>query len=201
MKKIILTILVIILASGLLFADAGLVSNDNKSSNLKLTLEGDAYKTGFSESDSNYTHLNEIKLSEDIDTTDMAVSLVEKGFYFFYKAITDDANVKFKITVTPMYLGGTAPTTGSDTDKANRTIHFTANIIPTDIWNGETISGGISLDTKGTSESSLYLLKATTFSQYLAKGVARVVIKSTEKLEEKVPGNYTGTIKVTLSAS
>ena len=100
-----------------------------------------------------------------------------------------------------MYLGGTAPTTGSEIDKANRTIHFTADITPTDIWNGETISGGISLDTRGTLESSLFLLKATTFSQYLTKGVARVVIKSTEKLENKVPGIYSGTIKVTLSAS
>ena len=201
MKRTITFILVTIYAIGLLFAEANLSDSDNKTSNLKLNLDADAYITGFSVSDSSLSHASEIKLSESINNVNMTVSLEEKGFYFFYKAITDDANVKFKITVTPMYLGGTAPTTGSDTDKANRTIHFTANIIPTDIWNGETISGGISLDTKGTSESSLYLLKATTFSQYLAKGVARVVIKSTEKLEEKVPGNYTGTIKVTLSAS
>ena len=201
MKRTITFILVTIYAIGLLFAEAGLSDSDNKTSNLKLNLDADAYITGFSVSDSSLSHASEIELSESINNVNMTVSLEEKGFYFFYKAITDDANVKFKITVTPMYLGGTAPTTGSEIDKANRTIHFTADITPTDIWNGETISGGISLDTKGTSGSSLYLLKATTFSQYLAKGVARVVIKSTEKLENKVPGIYSGTIKVTLSAS
>lgn len=200
MKKITLIILVIIFASGLLFADAGLLNTDNKSSNLKLNLDTDAYITGFSESDSSLSHASEIVLSERINNVNMTVSLEEKGFYFFYKAITDESGVKFQIEVTPMYQGGTAPT-GTDDEKAKRTINYTATITPTDVWNGEPTSGKISLNTTSTTTSSKYLLKASGYDQYLTQGIARVVISSTEELGGKVPGSYTGTIKVTLSAS
>ena len=200
MKKITLIILVIIFASGLLFADAGLLNTDNKSSNLKLNLDTDAYITGFSESDSSLSHASEIVLSERINNVNMTVSLKEKSFYFFYKAITDESGVKFQIEVTPMYQGGTAPT-GTDDEKAKRTINYTATITPTDVWNGEPTSGKISLNTTSTTTSSKYLLKASGYDQYLTQGIARVVISSTEELGGKVPGSYTGTIKVTLSAT
>lgn len=200
MKKITLIILVIIFASGLLFADAGLLNTDNKSSNLKLNLDTDAYITGFSESDSSLSHASEIVLSGRINNVNMTVSLEEKVFYFFYKAITDESGVKFQIEVTPMYQGGTAPT-GTDDEKAKRTINYTATITPTDVWNGEPTSGKISLNTTSTTTSSKYLLKASGYDQYLTQGIARVVISSTEELGGKVPGSYTGTIKVTLSAT
>lgn len=201
MKKITLIILVIIFASGLLFADAGLSNTDNKSSNLKLNLDADAYITGFSVSGSSLSHASEIELLESINSVNMTVSLVEKDFYFFYKAITDESGVKFQIEVTPMYQGGTAPT-GNDVEKAKKTINYTATITPTDVWNGEPISGNISLNTTTSSTtSSKYLLKASGYDKYLTQGIARVVISSTEELGGKVPGNYTGTIKVTLSAS
>lgn len=203
MKKITLIILVIIFTSGLLFADAGLSNTDNKSSNLKLNLDADAYITGFSLSDSSLSHASEIELSESINNVNMTVSLEEKVFYFFYKAITDESGVKFQIEVTPMYQGGTAPTGTDDEEKAKKTINYTATITPKNVWNGEPTSGNISLNTTTSSSttSSKYLLKASGYDKYLTQGIARVVINSTEDLGEKVPGNYTGTIKVTLSAT
>ena len=200
MKRTITFILVTIYAIGLLFAEADLSDSDNKTSNLKLNLDADAYITGFSVSDSSLSHASEIVLSERINNVNMTVSLEEKGFYFFYKAITDESGVKFQIEVTPMYQGGTAPT-GTDDEKAKRTINYTATITPTDVWNGEPTSGKISLNTTSTTTSSKYLLKASGYDQYLTQGIARVVISSTEELGGKVPGSYTGTIKVTLSAT
>ena len=200
MKRTITFILTTICAIGLLFAEAGLSVNDNKTSNLKLNLDADAYITGFSKSDSSLSHASAIVLSEDINNDNMTVSLVEKEFYFFYKAITDESNVKFQIEVTPMYHAGTAPT-GTDDEKAKKTINYTATITPTAVWNGEPTSGNISLNTISSTTSSKYLLKASGYDKYFTQGIAKVVISSTDELGNKVPGNYTGTIKVTLSAT
>ena len=80
MKRTITFILVTIYAIGLLFAEANLSDSDNKTSNLKLNLDADAYITGFSVSDSSLSHASEIKLSESINNVNMTVSLEEKGF-------------------------------------------------------------------------------------------------------------------------
>ena len=199
MKKIIIVLFLFLVGLNFVFADeSGLLPTD-KSTTLTLQLDGDKYLVGFSE-ENDFTHDTEISFSETIDESTMTVRLVKKKFYFFYKAITDESNVNFQIEVTPMYQGGSAPT-GTDDEKAKKTINYTAIITPTAVWNGQSTSGNISLDTISSTTSSKYLLKASGYDKYFTEGIAKVVISSTDELGNKVPGNYTGTIKVTLSAT
>ena len=194
MKRLFAILLVILFACGLIFADAGLEGSDNKTSNLTLTLDGDAYSVGFSRSKTNYTHLPSIELSENISTGDMTVCLANDTFYFFYKAITEASNVAFKISVSPLYWNNTQT---SDTSK---TINYQATIVSTSEWDGNACS--INLRTSDVVESGPIMLKnnsvGSEFVQYFAKGVAEVSITSSENLGTKVPGSYTGSITVTL---
>lgn len=193
MKKTIVILLLIV--TGLCFAFAtvqsGLSKDDNKTTTLSLQLDGDKYSVGFSETENDFTHDTVISFSENIDGSAMTVRLEEKGFYFFYKAITDDPNVKFKITVTPFYLDGT------QVDDTTKTINYIARINKTDVWDGQDVS--IELNTATVKESNAFMLKQSG-SNYLAKGIASVVISSTDELEAKKSGTYTGTIKVTLQS-
>ena len=194
MKKTIVILLLIV--TGLCFAFAtvqsGLSESDNKTTTLSLQLDGDKYSVGFSETENDFTHDSVISFSENIDGSAMTVRLVEKEFYFFYKAITDDPNVGFKITVTPFYLDGT------QVDDPSKRIDYTATINKTNVWEGQVVSSVV-LDTATDSESDVYKLKQSG-SNYLAKGIASVVISSTDELEAKKSGTYTGTIKVTLQS-
>ena len=193
MKKTIVILLLIV--TGLCFAFAtvqsGLSESDNKTTTLSLQLDGDKYSVGFSD-ENDFTHDSVISFSENIDGSAMTVRLVEKEFYFFYKAITDDPNVGFIITVTPFYLDGT------QVDDPSNRIDYTATINKTNVWEGQVVSSVV-LDTATDSESDVYKLKQSG-SNYLAKGIASVVISSTDELEAKKSGTYTGTIKVTLQS-
>lgn len=196
MKKTIIVLFLFLVGLNFVSADeSGLVEiGGSKSTTLTLSLEEDKYLVGFSETENNFIKQDNIALSESINETAMTVSLVEKGFYFFYKAITDDPNVSFKIAVTPLYLGGTVVQDDS------RKIDYTATITQTTVWNGDE-KDSFTLNTSGTKESDACKLKKTnSYTNYFAKGVASVVIRSTEDLGSKVPGTYRGTITVTLQS-
>ena len=200
MKKCLIVFLMLALVTSFVFAtvSSGLTNENNKATtDLELNLDGDAYLFGFSESDNDYTHVNSIDLSETINNSAMTVSLQQKDFYLFYKAITDDPSVAFKVSISPLYLNGTT------SDDASKRIDYKAEITKTNIWNGANFSS-ISLETTGenTDESISVLLKnneeGNKFSQYYATGIAKVVISSTVDLGTKTPGTYKGTITVTL---
>lgn len=195
MKKTIIVLFLFLVGLSFIFAaDAGLAESDNKSTTLTLSLDKDKYLVGFSETE-NYTHQSDIELSESIGDT-MTVKLVDETFYFFYKAITD-ASVSFKIAVTPLFLDGRVVT------DVSKKINYTADITPeNNVWNGGNFTTS-HLDTSGTSGTATEttcMLKGSNYTNYYAEGVARVVIKSTEDLGEKVPGTYKGTITVTLQS-
>lgn len=201
MKKTIIVLFLFLVGLNLVFgADAGLAENDNQSTNLTLNLDGDAYLVGFSKTKDNLTHQVSIDLSESIDENAMTVKLVDKEFYSFYKAITDDADVKFKIAVTPLYLGGTEVP-----DDDSKKIDYTATITKTNKWDGESFESFPlnASDISNTSDiivSDDYNLKSDNHTIYLATGIASVDISSNANLGEKVPGRYSGTIKVTLQS-
>lgn len=200
MKKCLIVFLMLALVTSFVFADviSGLTNANNKATtNLELNLDGDAYQIGFS-TNPNFTSASSINLEEVIDISAGTVRLNVQTFYFFYKAITDDPNVMFQISVTPMYLNATKPE-DTDTEKDKKTINFTVNINQTAVWNGATFSD--TLATNGTASSTPSKLKADTFKDYLTNGIAGVVISSGEALEGKIPGSYTGTITVTLSST
>lgn len=203
MKKCLIVFLMLALVTSFVFAavSSGLTDTNNKATtNLVLDLDGDAYQIGFSESYDDYTHVNSIDLIETIDNSAMTVSLQQKVFYLFYKAITDDPSVTFKVAISPLYLDGTT------SEDASKRIDYKAEITKKNIWNGANFSS-ISLETTGktTDESTPVFLKnneeGSKFSQYYATGIAEVVISSTVNLGTKTPGTYKGTITVTLSGS
>lgn len=196
MKKTIIVLFLFLVGLNFVFAaESGLNESNNKSSTtLTLSLDKDKYLVGFSETESDFTHKGTITLSSgSIDKNSTTVSLEEKGFYFFYKAITD-ASVSFKIAVTPLYFNGTEVT------DVSKKINYTATITKiNNKWNGADVTPS-ELDTKGTTETNTCNLKGSDYTNYFAAGIARVVIKSTENLGEKVPGTYKGTITVTLQS-
>ncbi len=195
MKKTIILLFLFLVGLNFVFAavESGLVPEDNKSTTLTLNLDGDAYLVGFSETEGDFNHQDYIALSESINEAAMTVSLKEKVFYFFYLAITD-ANVSFEIEVTPLYLGGTKVP-----DDNSRKIDYTATITKTVVWNGGDVTNS-TLNTSGTKVSGPCNLKGSSYTNYFATGIARVVISSSENLGGKVPGAYSGTIKVTLQS-
>ena len=202
MKKCLIVFLMLALVTSFVFAavSSGLTEENNKATtNLKLALDGDEYLFGFS-SNADYSSDTQIQLAESVNISDGTVSLVDKTFYFFYKAITDDSNVKFTINVTPLYLGGTAPS-GTDEEKAKKTIHYTVEFdTDTYTWNGDDITP-VKLDTSGTSCTSAILIKSSTHDIYLTEGIAEINLSSNNALQNKVPGEYVGTITVTLSST
>ena len=196
MKKTIIVLFLFLVGLNFVFAaESGLNESNNKSSTtLTLSLDEDKYLVGFSETESDFTHKGTITLSSgSIDKNTTTVSLERKTFYFFYKAITDDPNVKFQIAVTPLYLDGKVVTDDS------KKIDYTADITPEDVWNGGDVTTS-HLDTSGTTTETTCMLKGSNYTNYYAEGVASVVIKSTEDLGKKAPGTYSGTIKVTLQS-
>ena len=56
------------------------------------------------------------------------------------------------------------------------------------------------LDTKTSTDSTACLIKDDSFKNYLTNGIAGIVISSSEALEGKIPGNYKGTITVTMKS-
>lgn len=199
MKKTIIVLFLFLVGLNFVFAaESGLNESNNKSSTtLTLSLDKEKYLVGFSETESDFTHKGTITLSSgSIDKNTTTVSLEEKTFYFFYKAITD-ASVSFKIAVTPLYFNGTEVT------DVSKKINYTADITPeNNVWNGGNFTNS-HLDTSGTSGTTTEttcMLKGSNYTNYYAEGVASVVIKSTEDLGEKVPGTYKGTITVTLQS-
>lgn len=190
MKKIISIFTIMMVVAATAFA----ALPEASTTNLTLDLTTESYVVGFSSSQ-NYTNESSIALAATTNS-DLTVDLTSKTFYFFYKALTDKSNVKFSIAITPLKL-----TTVVDpaVPTADQTINFTATITKTATWDGEDIST-ISLDTTATATSTAKLIKASTFDEYLAKGIGQVVIASTEDLEKKEAGSYQGTITVTLSA-
>ena len=198
MKKLFVITIVLLFAFSFVFAEeeVTVTTIDSKTSTLSLSLDGDAYKFGFSLSQ-DFNNADNIPLDEVIDINAGTVSLEEKIFYFFYKAITDASNVEFVISVTPMYLGGTEP---ADTDglKNNKTINYTAKIQKTNTWDGsEDFSS--TLNTSSTATTTPTIIKRDS-NKYFANGLAQITISSQEALQEKVPGNYRGTITVTLQS-
>ena len=209
MKKTIIVLFLFLVGLNVVFADeSGLVENDNestiesvlvpgdnKTTNLTLSLDKDKYLVGFSETINNYTHQSQITLSSgSIDKDATTVSLEGKTFYFFYKAITDDPNVKFQIAVTPLYLDGKVVTDDS------KKIDYTADITPEDVWNGGDVTTS-HLDTSGTTVTNTCNLKGSGYTnKYFVTGIAKVVISSNANLGSKVPGAYSGTITVTLQS-
>ena len=194
MKKTIIVLFLFLVGLNFVFAaESGLNESNNKSSTtLTLSLDKDKYLVGFSKKNDNLAHEETITLSESIENT-MTVKLVDETFYFFYKAITD-ASVSFKIAVTPLYFNGTEVT------DVSKKINYTATITKiNNKWNGADVTPS-ELDTKGTTETNTCNLKGSDYTNYFAAGIARVVIKSTENLGEKVPGTYKGTITVTLQS-
>ena len=194
MKKLFVITMMVLIISSLTFAESTI---GNESSTLSLSLDGDEYRFGFSLSP-DFTSADNIPLDEVIDIEAGTVRLGVKTFYFFYKAVTDDSTVNFTIKVTPMYPNGIEPTTESDDEKANQTIHYTANINQTSVWNGALLSQ--TLDTKTSTDSTACLIKDDSFKNYLTNGIAGIVISSSEALEGKIPGNYKGTITVTMKS-
>lgn len=208
MKKTIIVLFLFLVGLNIVFADesglvesdnestieSGLTKIDNKSTTLTLSLDKDKYLVGFSETE-NFTHQGSIALSSgSIDKNATTVSLEGKTFYFFYKAITDDPNVKFQIAVTPLYLDGTVVTDDS------KKIDYTADITPEDVWNGGDVTTS-HLDTSGTTVTNTCNLKGSGYTnKYFVTGIAKVVISSNANLGSKVPGAYSGTITVTLQS-
>ena len=202
MKKTIIVLFLFLVGLNFVFAaESGLNESNNKSSTtLTLSLDEDKYLVGFSETESDFTHKGTITLSSgSIDKNTTTVSLERKTFYFFYKAITD-ASVSFKIAVTPLYLGGTEVP-----DDDSKKIDYTATITKTNKWDGESFESFPlnASDISNTSDiivSDDYNLKSDNHTIYLATGIASVDISSNANLGEKVPGRYSGTIKVTLQS-
>lgn len=198
MKKLFVITIVLLFAFSFVFAEeeVTVTTIDSKTSTLSLSLDGDAYKFGFSLSQ-DFNNADNIPLDEVIDINAGTVRLEEKTFYFFYKAITDASNVTFVISVTPMYLDGAEPE-NTDELKNNKTINYTAAIQKTGTWDGlENFSSALNTSSNATTTPSL--IKRDS-NKYFANGLAQITISSLDELEHKVPGNYRGTITVTLQS-
>ena len=201
MKRFILVAILFIFVVGSIWATSdekqGTLPSSSKAK-FKLVLDSDKYTIGFSQN-ANYESMgeNEVELKEDVEE-DFTVNLESKEIYFFYRALTDSNTVYLTLKIdTPLcYLNDKTVTDGHDTKK---TINYSASL-STDalIWNGVSLTGE-TLSSNGTKEITRGI-RSDTFTDYLAQGICKVTISSTENLAEKVPGTYKSTMTLQLTS-
>ena len=201
MKRFLLIAMLFIIVIGSIMA-----TSDNKQGTLpslskaylELVLNSDKYAIGFFQS-ANYEAMgeNKVELEEDVNE-DFSVELKSKDIYFFYRALTDSNTVYLTLRIdSPLcYLDGETVTNGND---PKRTINYSASLSTDALtWNGVLLTGE-TLSSNGTKAITRGI-RSDTFSDYLAQGICKVTISSTEKLEEKVPGTYKSTMTLQLTS-